>query len=339
VTATLEQPAAPAFEPDDLPRVLPTTRSTSDWIFRGTSTGVGTAVLAITSLIAIFLGIQMVDTIHRFGFHFFTQNQWSPERNLLGISAALIGTVEVAGIALLFSFPLALLTALYISEYAPRWIKGSLSALVDLMAAVPSIVYALWGVALIMPHALYVGRFINEHFGWVPFLKVDTDPRAPVISPHFFSQSPFIAGLIVSMMVIPMGCAVMLGVFMQAPLGEREAALALGSTRWGMIRAVVLPFGKGGIIGGTMLALGRALGETVAVYLILSFNSDLKFKPLELGGVTISSLIANFFGDASNVQLSALLGAGFVLFLMTLVVNTIAAIIVNRSRSGAMTEI
>lgn len=332
-------PAMPAPEPDDVPRVLATTRSKSDLIFRGTSTSVGAVVLVVTGAIGLFLGVQMVQTIHRFGFHFFVENQWVPDRNILGISSVLIGTVEVAAIALMISFPLALLGALYISEYAPRRLKSTLVALVDLMAAVPSIIYALWGFALIMPHALYIARFISEHFSFLPFLKVGTDPRAAVISAHFFEQSPFIAGLIVSMMVVPMGCAVMLGVFAQAPIGEREAAFALGSTRWGMIRAVVLPFGRGGIIGGTMLALGRALGETVAVYLILSPNTDLKFKPLELGGITTSSLIANFFGDASNVQLSALLAAGFVLFLMTLVVNTIAAIIVNRSRSGAMTEI
>ena len=136
-----------------------------------------------------------------------------------------------------------------------------------------------------------------------------------------------------------MACAVMRGVFDQAPIGEREAALALGSTRWGVVRAVVLPFGRGGIIGGTMLALGRALGETVAVYLIVSPDFDVKFRPLEIGTITTASLIANFFGDATKVQLSALLAAGFVLFVMTLVVNTFAAIIVNRSRSGAMTEI
>jgi phosphate transport system permease protein len=234
---------------------------------------------------------------------------------------------------------MALLVSLYISEYAPRKLKSSLVAMIDLMAAIPSIIYGLWGYFLIMPHALYISRFIAQHFGWIPFLKVDTDPNSAVLSPHLFNQSPFIASLIVSMMVIPMGAAVMLGVFRQAPIGEREAAYALGSTRWGMVRAVVLPFGRGGIIGGTMLALGRALGETVAVYVTLEFSTNVQFKPLEIGGVTTASLIANFFGDASNVQLSALLAAGFVLFLITLAVNTLAAILVNRSRSGALTDI
>jgi phosphate transport system permease protein len=340
VTTTLEQPAAPAFEPDDLPRNLATTRARSDVIFRFTATGVGAVVLVVTGAIGVFLGYQMIPTLHEYGLHFFTETQWVPQRNLLGIGEVLIGTVEVALIALLISFPLALLTALYISEYAPAWARGWLVALVDLMAAIPSIIYGLWGLLLIAPHALFVARFLNEYLGWIPIFAVhDGDARAATFAETRFGSSAFIAGIVVSMMVIPMGCAVMRGVFAQAPMGEREAALALGSTKWGMIRAVVLPFGRGGIIGGTMLALGRALGETVAVYLIISFDFGVKFRPLEIGTITTASLIANFFGDATKVQLSALLAAGFVLFMMTLVVNTIAAIMVGRSRSGAMTEI
>jgi phosphate transport system permease protein len=141
------------------------------------------------------------------------------------------------------------------------------------------------------------------------------------------------------MMVLPIACAVMRGVFAQAPTGEREAAYALGATRWGMIRSVVLPFGRGGIIGGTMLGLGRALGETVAVLLIISLAFDINFHILQAGSSTVSALIADRFGDATTVQLAALLTAGFVLFVMTLLVNTIAAIFINRSRSGAATEI
>jgi phosphate transport system permease protein len=137
---------------------------------------------------------------------------------------------------------------------------------------------------------------------------------------------------------MPMACAVMRQVFSQTPLGEKEAALALGATKWGMIRAVVLPFGRGGIIGGTMLGLGRALGETIAVVLIVSPAFEIKPRVLEVGTVTVSSLIAGRFGEASKAQLSALLAAGFVLFLITLAINTAAAVIVNRSRSGAGTD-
>ena len=168
---------------------------------------------------------------------------------------------------------------------------------------------------------------------------MDTDPHAAMWEQTRYTASAFVAGIAVAMMVLPMASAVMREVFSQAPAGEREGAIALGSTRWGVIRAVVLPFGKGGIIGGTMLGMGRALGETIAVVLIISPSFDLKFRPLEVGTNTVSALIAGRFGEASASQLSALLTAGFVLFIITLVVNTIASMVVGRSRSGAGTDI
>lgn len=343
MTTTLEQPPpATPFEPDDVPLVLGATRDRADRIFRVSARAVGATVLVVTGGIGIFLGYQLIPTLHHYGLSFFTQNQWNPDDNVLGISEVVLGTIEVASIALMISFPLAVLTALYITEYSPLWLRGWLVNLVDLMAAVPSIVYGLWGLLLIEPHALFVARWLNEYLGFLPFFHVNvpgSSPSAPAFEQHDFEASAFIAGIVVSMMVIPMGCAVMRGVFAQAPVGEREAAYALGATKWGMVRSVVLPFGRGGIIGGGMLALGRALGETVAVYLIISPDYSIKWRPLEIGTTTTASLIANFFGDASNVQLSALLAAGFVLFVMTLIVNTLAAIIVNRSRSGAATEI
>ena len=253
--------------------------------------------------------------------------------------SVLLGTLEVALVALLVGFPLALFTAVYISEYAPRRLKGIAIAAVDLMAAVPSIIYGLWGFFLLQPQAIHVSRWLAQHFGWIPIFHVDTDANSASWAQTKFTASAFIAGLAVSMMVIPLACSVMRSVFAQAPLGEREAALALGSTKWGMIRSVVIPFGQGGIIGGTMLALGRALGETVAVLLIISPAYDLKINILSVGTQTTSALIAKDFGEASSAQLSALLTAGFVLFCLTLSVNTVAAIFVNRSRSGATTEI
>jgi phosphate transport system permease protein len=238
-----------------------------------------------------------------------------------------------------FAFPLALLTALYISEYAPVRFKPTMVALIDLMAAVPSIVYGLWGFFLIMPHAAALALWLQKHFGWIPIFKVEhTDPNAAVWDATRYVSSAFCAGLAVSMMVLPMACAVMRQVFSQTPQGEKEAALALGATRWGMVRTVVIPFGRGGIIGGTMLGLGRALGETIAVVLIVSPSFVIKPRILEIGTTTVSSLIAGRFGEASASQLSALLAAGFVLFLITLVVNTLAAIMVNRGRSGVGTD-
>jgi phosphate transport system permease protein len=338
MTAVVDVPPASSPPDDDVPRSISSGIGGADRAFQVSATTIGAVVLVLTGAIGLFLGYKMIPTLHTYGLQFFTISEWNPETNTLGIAGVVVGTIQVAVIALVISFPLALGTALYISEYAPNAIKGTLVALVDLMAAVPSIIYGLWGLLLIEPHALYVARWLNEYLGWLPFFHVDANPRAAAFSEHSYVGSPFVAGLVVSMMVIPLGCAVMRGVFAQAPIGEREGAYALGSTKWGVIRSVVIPFGRGGIIGGTMLSLGRALGETVAVLLIISPEYDLKFRPLEIGTITVASLIANQFNDASSSQLSALLAAGFVLFVMTIFVNTIAAVIVNRSRSGAETD-
>lgn len=324
---------------EDVPRELERVFTPADKAFRRSATGIGLTVLVLTAAIGLFLGYQAIPTLHRYGLSFFTQSQWLPQQDIIGLAAVLVGTVEVALVALVVGFPLALMTALYISEYAPAAIKGWLVAAVDLMAAVPSIIYGLWGFFFLQPQAIHVSRWLAQNLGWIPIFHVDTDANSASWAQTKFTASAFIAGLAVSMMVIPLACAVMRSVFAQAPLGEREAALALGSTRWGMIRTVVLPFGQGGIIGGTMLALGRALGETVAVLLIISPAFDIKPNILEVGTETTSALIAGLFGEASKAQLSALLTAGFVLFCLTLVVNTVAAVFVNRSRSGASTEI
>ncbi len=327
---------SPAPQSTDVPRTIDPALPQVDRVFKIGAFGVGSIVLVVMGAIGLFLGYQSLPTLKRYGLSFFTENQWQPENDILGISAVLVGTFTVALVALAIAFPLAFATALYISEYAPARFKSLLVSLVDLMAAVPSIIWGLWGAYLLMPKALYWSHWLNSHMGWVPFFHVDgVDPEASAFPQTRYTNSAFIAGIAVSMMVLPMAAAVMRQVFSQAPIGEREAALALGSTRWGMIRTVVLPFGTGGIIGGTMLSLGRALGETIAVVLIISPDFAIKFHPLEVGTETISALIAGRFGEATAAQLSALLTAGFVLFLITLIINTLAAMIVARSRSGA----
>lgn len=320
------------------PRRLPRRATGADRVFELGARVVGTAVLAITGGIGLFLAWQSVPTLRHYGWSFFTESAWQPETDTLGIAAVLVGTVSVALVAMTIAFPLSLLSALYISEYAPARLRGALVSMVDLMAAVPSIIYGLWGFFFVMPHAAALARWLQQNFGWIPIFEVDADPNAAVWDTSRYISSAFCAGIAVAMMVLPMACAVMRQVFSQAPPGEREAALALGATRWGMIRSVVLPFGRGGIIGGSMLGLGRALGETIAVLLIVSPAFEIKPRILEVGANTVSALIAGRFGDASAAQLSALLTAGFVLFVITLIVNTLAAIIVNRSRSGAETE-
>jgi phosphate transport system permease protein len=326
-----------------VPRTIVTRDSLQDRIFVHTARGLGLLVLAIVGTIGLFLAIQARPTLEHYGWGFFTESRWLPSRDILGIASVLSGTVQVAVIALIIAFPLALLSALYISDWAPAKFRSLLVSTVDLMAAVPSIVFGLWGLMLIQPHATHVAHWISKYFGWIPLLHVNTDVNYPVWNqaPGYSSYqgSAFIAATAVSMMVFPMATAVMCEVFRQAPPGEKEAAIALGATRWAMVRTVVLPFGRSGIVGGTMLALGRALGETISVVLIISQSFELKVRPLESGTQTISSLIAQSYSEATPSQLSALLTAGFVLFLMTLLVNTAAGTIVARGRHGAGVEL
>jgi phosphate transport system permease protein len=254
-----------------------------------------------------------------------------------------VGTIEVALLAILFAIPPAILTALFITDYAPPRLKSTLIRLVDMMAAVPGIIFGLWVLFVIQPHATEIAHWFSKYFGWIPLFHVRTDVDYPIWNqaPGYpsYAGSAFIASIAVTMMIFPMATSVMREVFGEAPIGEKEAALALGATRFAMVRTVVWPFGRSGVIGGTMLALGRALGETISVVLVISQAFEIKPYVLESGTATISSLIASSFKEASPAQLSALLTAGFVLFCMTLVVNSIAAVIVSRGRSGGVTEL
>jgi phosphate transport system permease protein len=322
----------------DVPRRLNVHLGGGDRLFQGAARGIGLFVLVLTGSIGLFLGYQAIPTLQRYGFSFFTEAQWSPETDVVGVAAVVVGTAQIALIALIVAFPLALLTALFITEYCPPRLRAYAVGAIDLMAAIPSIIYGLWGLFLLEPHAINLSRWLSQHASWLPLFRVDTNPNAAAWEQAKYTGSAFVAGLCVAMMVVPSACAVMRGVFAQAPIGEREAAYALGGTRAGVIRTVVLPFGRGGIIGGTMLGLGRALGETIAVLLIIAPKFDLKLSVLSTGTETVSALIAGRFGESTSSQLTALLAAGFVLFAMTLLINTVAAVFVSRSRSGVGTD-
>ncbi|WP_229695398.1 phosphate ABC transporter permease subunit PstC [Streptomyces lacrimifluminis] len=308
-------------------------------MFRGILRGGGGLVLAIMLLVGGFLTYRAWQALSLAKWDFVTTEVWEPEGGNFGIAAVLVGTLLIAMVAILFAVPLALGTALYISEYAPPRIRQTLVSVVDLMAAVPSVVYGLWGLFYFQGHVLTLSRWISTYFGWIPLFKVDgTDPADPLSTATVYTSSTFIAGMVVSLMVAPIICSVVREVFSQAPVGEREGAYALGANRWGMIRSVVLPFGKGGMIGGTMLGLGRALGETIAVVLIISPVFVIQPHILQNGTSSVSSLIALRYGEASPLGMSALMAAGLALFLMTLVVNFAASSIVARSRSGATSD-
>jgi phosphate transport system permease protein len=235
------------------------------------------------------------------------------------------------------ALPLSLGTALFITEYAPRQIRSFLVSIVDLMAAIPSVVFGLWGFFFLQQSIVPVSRWISQYFGWIPAFAVDgVDPTDPLATTTVYTSSTFIAGIVVGIMVTPIVTSIMREVFSQTPVGEREGALALGATRWAMIRNVVLPFGQGGIIGGTMLGLGRALGETIAVYMIISPVFVIQPHILQNGASSVAALIALRYGESTQMGLSALMAAGLALFTMTLIVNFGASIVVSRSRSGAV---
>jgi phosphate transport system permease protein len=320
----------------DQAREITTKVDRPDLIFRGIIRTSGIAVLTVMSLIGVFLTYRAAKALDVAGWSFVTEQAWEPDSGKFGVAAIIVGTVLIAVVAICIAVPLAIAVALYISEYAPRRLQSTFVSLVDLMAAVPSIVYGLWGLFFLQSNVTGVARWISTYFGWIPFLSVEgADPTDPLSPSTVYTSSTFIAGIVVALMVAPIICSVMREVFSQAPSGEREGAYALGSTKWGMIRTVVLPFGKGGMIGGTMLGLGRALGETIAVYLIISPVFIIQPRILESGTSSVASLIALRYGEATNFGTSALMAAGLALFLMTLVVNFIASSVVARSRSGA----
>jgi phosphate transport system permease protein len=339
--AVTTTPSQDPDRPAPTPRTLSGAVGTSDKVFRAVARGSGVIVLLIMTLVGVFLAYRALQALQEAGFSFFTTADWSPDAGAghFGIAAVLVGTILIALVAITLAVPLATGTALYISEYAPVRSRRTLISIVDLMAAVPSVVFGLWGFFLLQGHVTGLARWISTYFGWIPFLNVEgVDPNDPLATETVYTSSTFIAGIVVGLMITPLLTSVMREVFSQAPSGEREGAYALGATKWGMIRSVVLPFGKGGMIGGTMLGLGRALGETIAVYMILSPIFVIQPHILANGGSSVSSLIALRYGEATEFGTSALMAAGLALFVMTLIVNFIASSIVSRSRSGASSD-
>jgi phosphate transport system permease protein len=317
---------------EDRPRVVTTRISGADLVFRSVVRLAGLLVLAITGLIAAFLIVRSSSTLRAVGWRFLTNFQWLVQSRHVGVGAVLPDTILIAFIALLIAVPVALAVAVFISEYAPYRLRRPLIGLIDLMAAIPSILYGLWGFYWLMPRFIGFERWISDNLGFIPFLKV---PGA--FQPSSFENSTFLAATVVSLMIIPIVASISREVFSQTPQGEREAAYALGSTRWGMIRAVVVPYARGGVIGAIMLGFGRAMGETIVVALIASQVFQIVTHPLQTGSNSIAALIAQEAGDSSSAMISALIAAGLVLFVVTLIVNALAAVIVARSRSGLQT--
>lgn len=314
------------------PISLPNDRSREDRIFRAVARGAGFAVFIILFLIGLFLLLRGLPALRDMGLRYFTTSGYSTLHKPyhFGALAQMYGTVVISLIAVVVGVPIAIGAALFLTEYAPIRSRRALIAMVDLGAAIPSIIYGLWGLHVLQPQITGTTSWMVNHLSWIPIFKATSPP---------YNGSFFIAGLVVGIMIVPIVASVSREVFSLAPPGEKEGALALGATRSQMIRTVVLPFGRGGMIGASMLGLGRALGETIAVYVLLGLDFFISPHILQHGGTSVASFIAAEFGAGGPVGTSDLLMLGFVLFCFTLVVNLLASMIVNRSRSGKGVEL
>ena len=291
--------------------------------FRFITTGAGIAVLVVLAAIAAFLVWKSIPALQNNTGNIFTNQQWLPDSDppSWGIAVLIFGTIWTSVIAMAIAVPIGIGTALYITFYAPRRIARTLGFIVDLLAAVPSIIFGLWGLYYFMPEIVPAAQWLSTYLGWLPIFSNDLD---------LYTKSILIAGFVLAIMILPTVSAISREVFWQVPKGHIEASLALGATRWEMIRMAVLPFSRPGMISAAMLGLGRALGETIAVALILSAVFEINWQITEPGGNSIAANIALKWGEAAGNGRSALIATGMVLFFITLVVNRTARWVVNR---------
>ncbi|OON29901.1 MULTISPECIES: phosphate ABC transporter permease subunit PstC [Micromonospora] len=292
--------------------------------FRGLTLAAGTAVLVIIAAIAVFLIAKAVPALRANTANFWTYEGWAPNETQpkFGIGTLAFGTVLSSALALLIAVPVALGIALYLSHYAPRRLGTALGFLIDLLAAVPSVVFGLWGRDIFVNPVRDFSVWLNTYFGWIPIFGGDGP----------FGKSIMLGALVLAIMVLPIITSLSREVFLQTPTANEEAALALGATRWEMIRTAVLPYGRPGIIAAVMLGLGRALGETIALAMTLGITFGISFNLIESGGNTIAANIANAFGEANDTGRGALIASGLVLFTITLIVNITARAIIYRRR-------
>lgn len=301
----------------------------ADAVFKAMSGSAGLALLGVIVAIALFLVLRATNALSANSASFLTETKWfandTPPR--FGIAALTFGTVITSVLALILAVPVAIGVALFIVFYAPRRLAQTLGYIVDLLAAVPSVIYGLWGLLVLVPNMKALQTFLSDHLGFIPFFATGDS----------VGRSIFAAGVVLAIMILPIVAAISREVFLQVPIQHREAALALGATRWEMIRTAVLPFGRPGVISASMLGLGRAMGETIAVALVLPATFEISIRLLEPGGNTIAANVANQFAEANSIGRGALIASGLVLFVVTMLVNMTARAVIARRRefSGA----
>jgi phosphate transport system permease protein len=332
-------PSAPALRTPGLPASPPVSGSFApsgkskirlgDRVFRYLTAGSGVFVVVLIAMVAVFLVAKAIPSILDDKVNFFTSRQWQVDSATpplrFGIVDMLWTTVLSSVFAMLLALPVAMGIALFITQYAPKRLARPVAFVVDLLAAIPSIVYGIWGIYVLAPHLNGVRSFLADTLGWFPLFKQTQTDVGTV----------FVGSVVLAIMILPIITAISREVFERTPRAHIEAAWALGSTRWEMIRLSVLPHGRPGVISGAMLGLGRALGETIAITLILSKVGD--GSPFSAsffsGGETFASKIANAAAEfADPKQTGAYIAAGLVLFVLTFAVNAAARIVVNRRK-------
>jgi phosphate ABC transporter permease protein PstC len=289
-------------------------------------TALAGGILILIGFFFVRLYIEARPAFHRFGVFGFTfDNDWNVSRGVFGALPLLVGTLITSAVALVIGVPVAVATALYITEICPRRLRAPLTITVELLAAVPSVVFGLWGVFVLIPELRPAEQWFSDTFSFLPF-----------VGGNVAGPSYFVAGLILAIMIVPIVSAITREVMATVPPDHKEAALALGATRWEMIRTAILPYSRAGIAGASMLGLGRAIGETIAVTLVIGNAPQIGHQLFDQG-YTLAAVIANEFGEAASVPIhrAALIAAGLVLFVLTLLVNVVARGVVMRAERRA----
>ena len=297
-----------------------------DGVFSRATFVAGWGTVALLFLIALEVGYGALPAVKQFGFGFLVGTQWDPVNNEFGALPLIYGTMVSALLALVIATPLGVAIALFLTEeYLPPRVRSVFKFLVELLAAIPSVIYGLWGIYVVIPITTPLGNWLNAHFGWFPLFST------PSSGPGFLP-----AAFVLSIMILPTIAALAASALRTTPGALKEGAAALGATRWDVILQISLPIAASGIFGAAVLALGRAMGETMALAMLIGNNNQIKaslFAPAN----TISSLLANSFGEATGLEVAALMYLSFILMVLTLGINAIAEVILERT--GAVRKI
>lgn len=291
-----------------------------DTFFRGITFLSGWSTVALLFVIALEVGYAALPAVRQYGLGFIVGMQWDPVNNQYGALPLIYGTVVSAALALLIATPLGVAISIFLTEnYLPLKVRGFFKFLVELLAAIPSVIYGLWGIYVIIPITTPLGNWLNEHFGWIPFFST------PSSGPGFLPAS-----FVLAIMILPTIAALSSSTLKATPMNLKEGAAALGATRWDVLLQISLPIAASGIFGAAVLALGRAMGETMALAMMIGNNNQISaslFAPAN----TIASLLVNSFGEATGLQVAALMYLSFILMTLTLLINAMAEVLLNRT--------